>query len=116
MNEYTNFQSNSPRRRLSGEISLIGANCRDFEHKEKLNVLERKLEREIAIKEKKLKRSQKWDSRVEKNLILKEIYSSSSKLHLVNQPPLSPSIDEWLQMSHRKKSAIAASSQKNKPK
>lgn len=115
MNEYTKLQSNSPRRRFSREISLIAANCRDFEHKEKLSVLERKLESEIATKEKKLKRSQKWNSRVEKNLILKDIYSSSSKLNLLNQTPLTPSIDEWLQMSHRKKSAIAAT-QKNKPK
>lgn len=107
MNKYSNFQSESPPRRLGGDINLISANWRDFEKKEKLSVLERKLEQEIAIKEKKLKRSQKWDSRVEKNLILKEIYCSSSKLNLANHSSLTPSIDEWLKMSHRKKSSVS---------
>ena len=112
MNKYAKLQSEPPPRRLAGEINLIAANSRDLDKKEKLCVLERKLEQEIAVKEKKLKRSQKWDLRVEKNLILKDIYSSSSKLNLVNHTPLTPSIDEWLKMSHRRKSTL----QKNKPK
>ncbi|CAF0790365.1 unnamed protein product [Brachionus calyciflorus] len=104
MNEYSNLQSSSPRRRLSCDITVIGANCRDFDQKEKLTVLERKLEHENAVKEKKLKRSQKWDTRVEKNLIIKDIYSSAA-----NYQPLSPSIDEWLNMSNQRRKTIAAS-------
>ena len=46
-------------------------------------------------------KSEKWRSRAEKNIVIKEIYNNPLKT-------LSPSVDEWLEMSNRKRSSLSA--------
>ena len=47
------------------------------------------------------KKSEKWTSKAEKNIAIKEIYNNPAKM-------LSPSVDEWLKMSKKRRSTISA--------
>lgn len=113
MNEFAKLSSFSSSHRLNTQITLTKANCRDLDHKEKLELFERKLSIEYSDKEKKLKRSQKWNHRAEKNLIYKQIYNKTmpfgKTVDNLFDENLSPSVDEWLEMSLKKRNASNSS-------
>jgi len=89
MNDFTKLSSSSPKHRLDSRVTLITANCRDYDNKCKLERYQRQLEQEYLASEKNMKRIQKWQLRVEKNNIIKSQCSLS-------QEQLTPSVDEWL--------------------
>lgn len=99
-------------------ITVLKASCREFDHKEKMNVYDRKLANEYSEMERKLQKSQKWASRVEKNIILKSIYNKRiTDLEGLVEDGLTPSVDEWLQMNSKKRNAKTSLSVKvTKPK
>jgi hypothetical protein len=105
--EFCKLSSSNQRHRLSSHVSLISANLRDYEQKEKLIVYQRKLERQFSASEQSIKRAQKWNYRAERNNLINEIYNCQRKkfdsLFLI-----SPSVDEWLGMSMRMRQAFAS--------
>ena len=131
MNEFAKLSSTSAKQRLNSKITVIYANCRDYDHKEKLATLSRKVVRDneeigrrlpifygheynrfftffILVPERKIKKAQKWNFQAEKNMMIKEIYKrpatkSNSKS---NTESLSPSVDEWLEMSKKRRNTI----------
>ena len=46
MNEFAKLSSTSSNLRLNSKITVIYANCRDFDHKERLGTLTRKVARD----------------------------------------------------------------------
>lgn len=118
MDEFTKLSSSSPRQRLTSRITIVSANCRDYDHKEKLSLYERKMTKEYLENEKKLKQAQKWKTKVEKNLMLKDIFNTTQSTTNTNstQSFLSPSVDEWLNMSNKRRNTIASNHGINKIK
>lgn len=52
MNEFAKLSSSSPAQRLNSRITIVYANCRDFDHRERLENLSRKAvhdQKEIGI-------------------------------------------------------------------
>jgi hypothetical protein len=98
MNDFAKLQSSSPATRLDSHITVISANCRTFDHRVKLEIHQRKLTHEFLNEEKKLKGTQKWNHRVERNKVMKEIYQNTQSTE-----HLTPSVDEWLKMNKNEK-------------
>ena len=46
-----------------------------------------------------IEKNQKWNDKVDKNLLLKEIYQNSAS-------NLTPSVDEWLKMNEKKRQSL----------
>jgi hypothetical protein len=105
--EFYKLSSSNQWHRLSSHVSLISASLRDYEQKEKLIVYQRKFERQFFSSEQSIKRAQKWNYRAEKNNLINQIYNCQKKkfdsIFLI-----SPSIDDWLKMSMRKKHMFAS--------
>lgn len=81
----------SSKRRSSDTVTLSKTVSREYDRLTKLQAETRKVRQEQSIEDK--RRADKWETRVEKNNILKNA-SSNAKL--------SPSIDEWLDKSKQR--------------
>lgn len=98
MNQFAKLQSSSPTTRLDSQITVISANCRTFDHRIKLEIHQRKLSQDFLNTEKRLKGMQKWNHRVERNKVMKEIYQNTQSTE-----QLTPSVDDWLKMNKNEK-------------
>jgi hypothetical protein len=108
LNNYPKTQystSVSPRfQRPHSEISLVSATNRDFDLRDRLNHIERKLAKQHKLEQDLLLRTQKWKYRVEKNIVLrdyKQVKATSNQL--------TPSIDDWLRMNVKTKHLVLSS-------
>jgi len=54
------MQSSSNKHRMDSRVTVISANCRDFDNKIKMDIYQRRTELEYLEIEKNLKRINKW--------------------------------------------------------
>jgi hypothetical protein len=115
MSSFYSSPSSSAKTRMTNspaQMTLLKATSREFDHREKNNVYDRKLAREHTEMERKLRQSQKWSNRVEKNLIFKQIYNkriTDLDSLVSDETALTPSVDEWLEMTWKKRNASTSS-------
>lgn len=125
MNEFHKLSSTSQSKRLNSHVTILTANRREIEYRDKLKHLERKVSLDMSNREKQHKNQLKWNSKAEANLMFKHIFnknqpppSSIVKLHdtdlidtvmmmknkrdLKTSQQLTPSVDEWIKMRSTK--------------
>jgi hypothetical protein len=92
--------------RPHSEISLVSATNRDFDLRDRLSHIDRKLAKQHKLEQDSLLRTQKWNYRVEKNIVLKDYKHTKATS---NQQ--TPSIDDWLRMNVKTKHLVLSSNE-----
>ena len=125
MSEFSKLGSSHQSRRLSSNVNILAAHRREFEYRDKLKHLERKMSLDLMHKSRTHTNQLKWQARADLNLTVKQIFATSANANALRisksgefagyrtasnfdlfqkhhreqqQQKLTPSVDEWIRM------------------